>query len=143
MTRRQNACASRLRVSSVSSHLPGNMSNTRVAARSPTPRRLYLRRTKNSLITRPLPGEVRAVADQHEAREPAAHAHEKRPALGVGPEAPHERRRPVEAVVADVPAVDRAEVVEVELHQAQEDGRVLPARLTELYLYDLGTIDGW
>src|SRR5207245_2738344 len=52
MTRRQNACASTLRVSSVSSHLPGNMSNTRVAARSPTPRRLYLRRTKNSLISR-------------------------------------------------------------------------------------------
>src|SRR2546430_1146930 len=83
-------------------------------------------------LDRPLPGEVRAVADQHEAREPAAHAHEKRPALWVGPEAPHERRRPVEAVVADVPAVDRAEVVEVELHQAQEDGRVLPARLPEL-----------
>src|SRR5436309_327760 len=79
-----------------------------------------------------LPAEGRAVAYQHEAREPAAHANETRPALGVGPEAPHERRRPVEAVVDDVPAVDRAEVVGVELHQAQEDGRVLPARLTEL-----------
>src|SRR6266480_3854620 len=77
-------------------------------------------------------GEVGDVADEGEAREAAVNPDQERPALRVGPESLDLRRVAEDAVVADVPAVDRAEVVEVELHQTTEDGGVLPGRFPEL-----------
>src|SRR5439155_1130655 len=53
------------------------------------------------------------------------------------PEAFDPRLDPVEPVVTDVPAVDRAEVVEIELHQAPEDRCVLAARFPDLDVHDV------
>src|SRR5438093_1570544 len=87
-------------------------------------------------LARPVPREVRAVADQREARELPVHADQERPPVGVGPEAFDPRLDPVEPVVTDVPAVDRAEVVEIELHEAPEDRCVLAARFPDLNVHD-------
>src|SRR5438067_7903736 len=126
MTRRQNACASTLLPSSVTSHRPGNMSKTRRATRSPAaPPPVPAQDQELADLARPVPREVRAVADQREARELPVHADQERPPVGVGPEAFDPRLDPVEPVVTDVPAVDRAEVVEIELHEAPEDRCVL------------------
>src|SRR2546425_9152836 len=87
-------------------------------------------------LARPVPREVRAVADQCEARELPVHADQERPPVGVGPEAFDPRLDPVEPVVAEVPAVDRAEVVEIELHQPLEDRWVLATRFPDLDVHD-------
>src|SRR3989442_7944247 len=87
-------------------------------------------------LARPVPRELRAVADQREARELPVHADQERPPVGVGPEAFAPRLDPVEPVVAEAPAVDRAEVVEIELHQAPEDRWVLATRFPDLDVHD-------
>src|SRR5713101_1301243 len=106
MTRRQNAWASRLRVSCVTSHLPRNLSNRR-----------------------------RAVTDQHEAREGTVHPDEERCHPRVDPEALDRRGVAVEAVVADGPVVDGGEVVEVELHETSQYRELLRTRLAKLDLH--------
>src|SRR5258705_11975458 len=67
------------------------------------------------------------VADQHEPGQRAVGADEERAAPALRPEALDLLGAAEEAVGADVPAVDRAEIVEVELHHAPEDGHGLGA----------------
>ena len=90
---------------------------------------------KNSLMSRVPSPEVGGVADQHEAGEDAVDAHEERRHLRVLPEVLDRPCVAVPAVVGDGPVVDGGEVVEVELHEALQDGELVRARLAKLDLH--------
>src|SRR5207245_841180 len=79
---------------------------------------------------------VRVSPDLRDAAELPLQAEQDRQPLEDDPEAFDPRLHPVEPVVAHVRALDRAEVVEIELHQAPEDRCVLAACFPDLDVHD-------